>query len=79
MIVAVFTFVVMLTAVAAMALGVMITGRRLKGSCGGVGGGGDCLCDKEGRPRECEKAPQGEPPLAQLPSSRASTDGRPAS
>ena len=72
MIVAVFTFAVMLTAVAAMALGVMFTGRRLQGSCGGVGGA-DCICDREGRPRECEKSSSnGEPPLAQLPTSKSS-------
>ena len=31
------------TVMAAMAIGVMIHGRRLKGSCGGPGG--DCPCD----------------------------------
>lgn len=53
----------------AMAVGTLITGRNLRGSCGGAGG--DCLCDHleaEGRPRpkECEG-----PPLAQLPTGRA--------
>ena len=35
---------------AMMAVGVMIHGRRLKGSCGGTGG--DCPCDEAAR-REC--------------------------
>lgn len=33
---------------AAMAIGVAITGRRLKGSCGGVGG--SCECERTGVP-----------------------------
>ena len=32
-----------------MAVGVIIGGRRLRGSCGGVGGE-DCICDENGRP-----------------------------
>jgi hypothetical protein len=35
----------------AMAIGVMITGRRLQGSCGGVGSG-DCACEAAGVPPE---------------------------
>ena len=31
---------------AGMAVGVAVTGRRLKGSCGGVGG--DCACERAG-------------------------------
>lgn len=48
--------VVMLTvafvavAMAAMAIGVAVTGRRLRGSCGGVGG--DCACEKSGVARD---------------------------
>jgi len=41
---------------AAMAIGVAITGRRLKGSCGGVGG--SCECERAGIPvdqRTCGK------------------------
>ena len=38
---AVFTVVVLL-----MAVGVMITGRSLRGSCGGP----DCVCESEGKP-----------------------------
>lgn len=40
-------FGVMALVVAAMAIGVMVTGREIKGSCGGVGGG-DCACSKGG-------------------------------
>lgn len=36
----------------AMAIGVMFTGRPLKGSCGGVGG--ECPCDEAGRPGACD-------------------------
>jgi hypothetical protein len=35
---------------AAMAIGVMVSGRRLKGSCGGTGE--ECVCDDEAR-RSC--------------------------
>ena len=50
------TVAVIGAAMLAMAVGVIFTGRRLKGSCGGVGGG-DCLCEKTGRPkpRECQE------------------------
>ncbi len=71
------TFMTMLLAVAGMAIGAMVHGRRLKGSCGGLGPNADCLCAKEGRPPECKKEPS-EPPLAQLPSSR-SEDARSSS
>ena len=32
-----------------MAIGVIVGGRRLRGSCGGVGGE-DCICDENGNP-----------------------------
>lgn len=32
-----------------MAIGVLLGGRRLRGSCGGVGGE-DCICDENGNP-----------------------------
>ena len=41
-------FGVMALVVAGMAVGVMVTGREIKGSCGGVGGG-DCACSKSER------------------------------
>ncbi len=37
-------------AMGAMAIGVVVSGRRLKGSCGGTGK--DCACDDEAR-RSC--------------------------
>jgi len=49
------TIAVIAIAMGAMAVGVAVSGRRLRGSCGGVGG--DCACDKAGVPageRDCE-------------------------
>ncbi len=37
----------------AMAVGVIVDGRRLKGSCGGPGAA-DCLCEIEGRRDACK-------------------------
>ena len=52
---------------AMMAVGVIFGGRRLRGSCGGVGGD-DCVCDEDGNPihdahcdvdpRECDRDPE---------------------
>ena len=43
----------------AMAVGVMLSNKELKGSCGGVM---NCACDDAGLPRECELVPgPGEP------------------
>ena len=39
-----------------MALGVMFTGRPLKGSCGGVSG--NCPCDEAGTPNACKIDPE---------------------
>lgn len=47
---------------AIMAVGVVLTGKELRGSCGGVAGK-FCLCDAEGRPRECEQG-KAKPPEA---------------
>jgi len=50
------TVVAIALVMAAMAIGVVITGRRLKGSCGGVGG--SCECERNGVPvdqRTCGK------------------------
>ncbi len=40
----------------AMAIGVVISGKRLRGSCGGVEGS-DCACEQRGlpKPAECER------------------------
>jgi len=40
------TFAVFVVVVLLMAVGVMITGRSLRGSCGGP----DCVCESEGKP-----------------------------
>ena len=50
------TIAVMAIAMAAMAVGVAVSGRKLKGSCGGVGS--DCACERAGiasGKRNCEK------------------------
>jgi hypothetical protein len=48
-----FVFLVTLAVLAivmlAMAIGVMVSGRKLRGSCGGVGSS-DCACDAAGKP-----------------------------
>ena len=46
MLVLLLTVAVIAIAMAAMAIGVAVSGRRLKGSCGGVGG--DCECERAG-------------------------------
>lgn len=43
----------------AMAVGVLLGGKELKGSCGGVGG--DCACDAAGIPRKCERTDEPDP------------------
>lgn len=40
------TFAVFIVVVLAMAVGVALTGRSLRGSCGGP----DCVCESEGKP-----------------------------
>lgn len=51
------TFIVMVLAVLAMAVGVMMGRRELKGSCGGLGNvdGAQCPC---GGPQNCENSTQ---------------------
>ena len=46
------TFSVFGTLMLMMAIGVMFTGRPLKGSCGGVGG--ECPCADAGTPNACK-------------------------
>lgn len=56
------TIAIVALAMGGMALGVALTGRRLKGSCGGEGSG-SCHCEQTGVPveqRACEQ------PLASL-------------
>lgn len=52
------SLVVMLAAIAGMAVGVIFSNKKLKGSCGGLGKvmGDDCMfCEKK---EECDKAPE---------------------
>lgn len=52
------SLVVMLAAIAGMAVGVIFSNKKLKGSCGGLGSvmGEDCMiCEKKD---ECDKAPE---------------------
>ncbi len=56
MIVAILSFVVVAVVMGIMAVGVIMSGRTLRGSCGGVGSG-DCACDAAGVPldqRACQ-------------------------
>ena len=48
------TIVLMAALMGAMAIGVVFRGKELKGSCGGVGGPEDCLCEQQGTPKACE-------------------------
>lgn len=64
------TFGMLLVLTAMMSVGVVFSGKRLQGSCGGVGG--SCACDEAGRPRACESKdghPEAsdEAPIASLP------------
>ena len=58
-----------------MALGVMFTGRPLKGSCGGVGG--NCPCDEAGTPGACKIDPEtsDQPPQKSLTLTGETKDG----
>jgi len=50
------SLIVMLAAISGMAIGVIVSNRKLKGSCGGLGSlmGEDCsFCDKK---EECDKS-----------------------
>jgi hypothetical protein len=59
-----------------MSLGVVLSGRELQGSCGGVGT--SCACDDANVPRACDIVPgPGEP--RQLPSADGSACVRPES
>ena len=61
------TLAIFLLVVGAMAIGVMVTGRALRGSCGGVGA--DCACEKAGvAPGSgvCENPKTAEPPPVKL-------------
>ena len=53
------TFGLMAVVMAGMAVGVIFSNRRLRGSCGGVGSGG-CACEEAGTPGACEEGGQAE-------------------
>ena len=48
------TVVLMGAIMLSMAIGVMVSGKALKGSCGGVGGPESCFCEQQGIPKECK-------------------------
>ena len=58
MMIAVLSFVLIALAMLAMAVGVMVSGRRLRGSCGGAAG---CHCRAEGlSPEFCDRNQEAE-------------------
>ncbi len=60
----IFTFGLFFTVVAIIALLAMLTGKFLKGSCGGVVG--DCVCKAEGKlPGTCDYEGQPQLPVAE--------------
>jgi hypothetical protein len=60
------TLAVFATAMLAMAVGVMLTGRRLQGSCGGIASGA-CVCkNPDAIPEDCPRKKGGEPPAPKL-------------
>ena len=67
----VLTIVIVGALMTGMAVGVMFTGRSLKGSCGGPGGA-ECACEKAGTPNACAD------PDATSPSGKAPLPGRTA-
>ncbi len=54
MLIVVLTAAIVAIAMGAMAIGVIVSGKRLRGSCGGVGDA--CACDVEGVPAEQRSA-----------------------
>ena len=56
--VVVLTIVLFALVMIGMAVGVIFSNKRLKGSCGGAAGAADCFCDRNGLPRACEKLGQ---------------------
>jgi hypothetical protein len=56
------TLSVMGALMGAMAIGVALGRKPLKGSCGGVGG--SCACDEAGTPGACATAPQVDPRMS---------------
>jgi hypothetical protein len=63
------TFGLMATVMAGMAVGVIFSNRELKGSCGGVGGSGDCACEEAGTPGACKDDPESPPGAKGVPQS----------
>lgn len=60
------TALAVLLAFALMAVGVVLRGKRLRGSCGGEGSA-DCHCERVGVPEEdraCERLKRGQKPAA---------------
>jgi uncharacterized protein len=68
------TFFIFAFMMLVMAVGVIFSGKTLKGSCGGVGG--NCPCDEAGTPGACKVELEDEQDLATVThSSHTQSDG----